>query len=308
MNVQMLVLALDTTTRAGSVALARGQTVLDSFAGDASRTHAARLPGDILEVLSRNGVALADIDLYAVAAGPGSFTGLRIGIAAIQGLAFANQKPVVAVSALEALAYSMGWTGGTPVLPRSPTGGTPVLPRSPTGEAPVHPGRGLIGAWMDAQRGEVYAQLFGPDLVVVDRARVNAPEAVLDAWAAHLADGQGGGLLLVGDGALAYRERIAARLPRASIEATVPRLAPAIARLATARAAEGLAGPPHAVRPLYIRRPDAELARERQATGGTPVPPSPTPVPPSPEPVPPSPTPAPPSPGPLPPGRGPTHG
>jgi tRNA threonylcarbamoyladenosine biosynthesis protein TsaB len=247
---QMLVLALDTTTRAGSVALARDGSLVDAFAGDASRTHAARLPGDILEVLSRNGVTLADIDLYAVAAGPGSFTGLRIGIAAIQGLAFANQKPVVGVSALEALAYA---ATAVPVVPSWPRRGTPVVP-----------GPRLIGAWMDAQRGEVYAELFGAGFDEVSASQVNTPDAVMDTWEPYTSEGQGSGLLLVGDGALAYRGRINERLPRVTIEPQVPRLAPAIAQLAARRAAEGRAGRPHAVRPLYIRRPDAELAREKR--------------------------------------------
>ncbi len=90
----MLVLALDTTTRGGSLALVSDGGVLEVFAGDATRTHATRLPGDILDCLARHQVGLGDIDLYGVAVGPGSFTGLRIGIATIQGLAFASGRPV----------------------------------------------------------------------------------------------------------------------------------------------------------------------------------------------------------------------
>lgn len=238
----MLVLALDTTTRAGSVALAREGTLVEAFSGDASRTHAARLPGDILALLDRHGVRLPEIDLYGVAAGPGSFTGLRIGIAAIQGLAFANQKPVVAVSALEALANSVG-DAGTPATT-------------------------YVGAWMDAQRGEVYAQLFdAASLASFVPALVAAPRVALDAWGEHLASAPAASLLFVGDGALAYRSIIEARLPGASVAPRVPLLAPAIARLAAHAAARGDAGPPHAIRPLYVRRPDAELARERVRQG-----------------------------------------
>jgi tRNA threonylcarbamoyl adenosine modification protein YeaZ len=102
----MIVLALDTTTRAGSLALVRDRRLLEVFVGDGSRTHAARLPGDLLDCLTRHGLSLQDVDLFAVAAGPGSFTGLRIGIATIQGLAFASGRNLVGVSALEALALS----------------------------------------------------------------------------------------------------------------------------------------------------------------------------------------------------------
>ena len=102
----MLVLALDTTTRGGSVAVARDARVLDLLEGDPARPHAERVPADLVTSLERAGASLADVDVFAVAVGPGSFTGLRIGIAAIQGCAFAAGRPVVGVSALEALALA----------------------------------------------------------------------------------------------------------------------------------------------------------------------------------------------------------
>ena len=81
----MRVLALDTTTRAGSVAVTDGSRLAVERAGDPLRTHAVRLPREILDALEQAGLSSGDIDLFAVAAGPGSFTGLRIGIATIQG-------------------------------------------------------------------------------------------------------------------------------------------------------------------------------------------------------------------------------
>src|SRR5579872_923838 len=103
----MHVVALDTTTRGGSVALVANDRVVDEQCGDLSRTHAEQLPGAILALMERHHMALTDVDLFAVASGPGSFTGLRIGIATIQGLACATSRPVVAVSALEALAHAV---------------------------------------------------------------------------------------------------------------------------------------------------------------------------------------------------------
>lgn len=100
----MRVLALDTTTRAGSVALIENDRVVAEQSGDPTRSHAERLPTDLLNLLAANGCAMSDIDLFAVAAGPGSFTGLRIGIATIQGLAFVTGQRIVPVSILEALA------------------------------------------------------------------------------------------------------------------------------------------------------------------------------------------------------------
>jgi tRNA threonylcarbamoyladenosine biosynthesis protein TsaB len=240
----MLILALDTTTRAGSLSIVRDQSPLETFVGDAARTHATRLPGDIIECLDRHGLALSDLDLYGVAAGPGSFTGLRIGIATIQGLAFAHGRLVVGVSALDALVEAAG-TAGTEA------GAT-----------------GILGAWMDAQRGEVYACLYrlaSGRWTAVTPPLVQRPEAVLAAWVPLL---DGSPAAFVGDGALTYREVLEQALgASACVIRPVPPLAPAIARIAAVEAAAGRAVQPHGVRPIYIRRPDAELARDRRAGG-----------------------------------------
>ena len=95
---RMRVLALDTTERAGSVALVEDGRILLERQGDASRTHGERLPGELAAL----GAPFSSIDVFAVAIGPGSFTGLRIGIATMQGLALVNKRSVVGVSALEA--------------------------------------------------------------------------------------------------------------------------------------------------------------------------------------------------------------
>src|SRR5215475_13906062 len=102
----MRVLALDTTTASGSVAIVDDSGLLVEEIGDPARTHAERLPGDILQAIDHAGLGIADIDLFAIAAGPGTFTGLRIGIAMIQGLSFVSGKRVVPVSALRALAVA----------------------------------------------------------------------------------------------------------------------------------------------------------------------------------------------------------
>ena len=132
----MLILALDTTTRAGSLALVRDGRLLEVVEGDPGLTHATRLPGDILDCLARHHLTLGDLDLYGVAVGPGSFTGLRIGIATDPGAG----------------------------LRARPTGGRRVGARRAGRSG--RPGRGrrrrrrLRAAWMDAQRGEVYARLY----------------------------------------------------------------------------------------------------------------------------------------------------
>ncbi|MDE3156775.1 MAG: tRNA (adenosine(37)-N6)-threonylcarbamoyltransferase complex dimerization subunit type 1 TsaB [Acidobacteriota bacterium] len=250
----MTVFALDTTTRAGSMALLREGRVLEERTGDPALTHGARLPGEILDLLARHGVTLREIDLYGVAAGPGSFTGLRIGIAAVQGLAFAHQRPVAGVSALEALARRTLLDGPAPAC---------------------------LGIWMDAQRHEVFSALWevppeapagtgGPGLAlaVLEEAAVGAPEATLDRWLAQLG---GRPLLLAGDGALRYRDRVHARAPQVEVRLGVPPLAATIGRMAIGAAEAGQAGGPAAIRPIYVRRPDAELARDRKAAAAAPA-------------------------------------
>src|SRR5256885_13734222 len=129
----MRVLALDTTTREGSVALLEDDRVVDERRGDGSRTHAERLPSELADLAAAQGGAWADIDLFAAASGPGSFTGLRIGIATIQGLAFVNRRRVVAVAALDALAQ---------VASADRAAGT------------------IVAAWMDAHRHDVVTALY----------------------------------------------------------------------------------------------------------------------------------------------------
>ena len=242
----MLVLALDTTTRVGSVAAARDGRVVDLLQGDPSRPHAERLPGDLIRVLDLAGLRMSDVDAFAVAIGPGSFTGLRIGIAAIQGCAFAAGRPVLGVSALEALALAAPGVWSGPPLSR-------------------------IGVWMDAQRQEVFSALYeireaGPEtrLHVIEDSSVGDPAETAERWHRLAA---GARFPVIGDGAARYRDALerAVGMPAPVIQP--PPLAPVIAQVATRRIEAGEGMLPHAIRPLYVRRPDAELARDRRRAG-----------------------------------------
>src|SRR6266581_5281360 len=103
-----LILSFDTATLGGSVCLARGETILASVMGDPNISHSNTLLRDINQVLKTAGVTLSDIDLFAVAAGPGSFTGLRIGLATAKSLAVNTGKQCVGVSTLTAIAHATG--------------------------------------------------------------------------------------------------------------------------------------------------------------------------------------------------------
>ena len=230
----MVILSVDTSSAAGSAAIARDGAVLIERAGDGSRTHGERLPRELMALLGDARVALSEIDLFAVATGPGSFTGLRIGIATIQGLALAQGKLVSPVSTFEALA---------------------------SGVAHEADASDVAAVWIDAHRGEVFATLYGGNGTVLEPPTSLKPEATLEHWAAALAHASR--VRFAGDGAVKYRSAIEATLgASAEIPAGVPPLAGAIARIAARE--PGRAVRPHAVIPLYVRRPDAELARDRR--------------------------------------------
>lgn len=252
----MLVLALDTTTRQGSLALRRDGALVEESVGEKARTYAERLPSDIIDLLERHTLTVGDIDLYGVAAGPGSFTGLRIGIATIQGLALVNERPVVPVSALDALAAA-AVAAETAVTPQ-------VLQRSAGDESDP---TDLIAVWMDAGRQQVFSALYGwlrsRGLVSLDAPRAEEPAALLARWSARSTAGIP--WRFVGDGCLTYRDRINSTRWNVSIVEPVPALASHIAVMAERAAATGETVSPAAIRPIYVRRPDAEIARDRRA-------------------------------------------
>lgn len=259
----MLILALDTTTRSGSIALARDERLLAVMAGDPAKPHAERLPADIVRMLAEQHLDLTAIDVFGVAAGPGSFTGLRIGIAAVQGLAFAMNRPVVPVSTLDALAHvgAEAWRNV-----RDPEPGVDGARATPDAGRDDR----VVAAFMDAQRSEVFAALYrvtgppaSPAFEVLDGPVSQPPAIVLERWSGEPA----GEIWIAGDGVARYRELLVEHLgPRCRPVDPLPPLAPTIARIAAREASAGRAVAPHAIRPLYVRRPDAELARERTRT------------------------------------------
>ena len=237
----MVILGLDTTTRAGSVAVRRGGQLLIGRSGDPTRTHGERLPGDLLAALEDAQVALADVDLFAVASGPGSFTGLRVGLATVQGLALSLQRDVAAIPTLEAMAHAGFWSAAADDVP-------------PT----------LVIPWLNAHRNEVFSAVYeasaGNQLEERRPPVVGSPEAVIRDLDADDADQPS---LVIGDAVEGTRRLLETSLGRARLVAEMPLLAPAVTRLADERGRR-VAASPHGVQPVYVRRPDAELARERQ--------------------------------------------
>ena len=222
-----LLLALDTATRRASVAVCRGTRLLAQGSREVT-THSEGLLALIDETLRQAGVTVHQLELFVCGSGPGSFTGLRIGMATVKGLCLATSRPLVTLSSLWALALAL--TDG------------------PAVELP--PGQ-LVAAVIDARRDEIYVGLFrdgvllGPPTVCgpTELARlVQPPEPVV----------------LVGDGARVYRER----LPPSAVVVPDDRHridARHFARPAMQRVAAGALDDPAAAVPLYIRPTDARL-------------------------------------------------
>jgi tRNA threonylcarbamoyladenosine biosynthesis protein TsaB len=141
-----VILAIDTTSEFGSVALNDGERVIEELLLHSPDGFGHVLYGHLEQLLARHGVKVGEVECFAAASGPGSFTGVRLGLTAVKGLAEATGKRVVAVSNLRALA----WFGSAP----------------------------LRATVLDARRGEVYAAVYN------DRLDIVMPEAVLkyEAW------------------------------------------------------------------------------------------------------------------------------
>jgi tRNA threonylcarbamoyladenosine biosynthesis protein TsaB len=103
-----LILSLETATRTGSVALTRGRTLLALRSGEAQVSHSTKLLHNVGEILEETGTSLPEVELFAAASGPGSFTGLRIGLATIKSFAATLSRPCVGISTLSAVAHAAG--------------------------------------------------------------------------------------------------------------------------------------------------------------------------------------------------------
>lgn len=236
----MLILALDTSSAAGSAAIVRDGAVTIEREGDGSRTHGERLPLELMALLRDAGTTLAAVDRFAVVTGPGSFTGLRVGIAAIQGLALARGTRVAPVSAFEALIFQLRQDE--------------AFRRQPDAT--------YSGVWIDAQRREVFGALYGADArTPIEPPASLSPEVTMERWMSVI---EPGALVqFIGDGAIRYAGVIRARLgERGVLRDRTPPLAGAAGLIAAADPARAVT--PHAIVPLYVRRSDAELARDRR--------------------------------------------
>lgn len=228
----MIIVAGDTATRTNTVAVCNDDQILAETVVDCGRTHAERLLDTISWVLDEAGVLLADLNALAISVGPGSFTGLRVGLATWKGLAFGLGIPLVGVPTLAAMSRLPGMDSG------------------------------VCCPMLDARMGEVFAAAYrfesGVRTPVLEDC-VASVEKVAEALRAH------GSVTIFGDGVSVYDARIRASLPGCRL---LPRMfwaprASAVAAEARDLLLAGWNTEAEAVRPVYLRKSQAEQNQER---------------------------------------------
>ena len=237
----MRILGVDTATSTASVALIEDEALVAEeiyssavAPGETRKNHAETILPLIQSLLSRAKITLADLSGIAVSIGPGSFTGLRIGLASVKGLAYDSGLPAVGVSTLLATAATVGRSAG------------------------------LICALLDARKREVYFGLFrweGKTLRAMSAETVTSIHVAVETLRAHM--NGGAPLLAVGDGATVYQKTLRdaldggltlAKENQSSVAAQVAFLA----RDRLERAASDDVG---TLLPVYLRRPEAEIKK-----------------------------------------------
>ena len=234
----MLIFAFETSAKAGSVALLRDGVLLGESYSNTGLTHSQTLLSMGQQLLENCGLTPADVDAVAVAAGPGSFTGVRIGVAAAKGFAWGRAIPCYGVSTLEAMALGLGvW-------------------------------KGYICPVMDARRNQVYNALFQAENGVLTRIREDRAVALteLEAELKEL----DGPVFLVGDGSRLTFGALGTSVPAwvCPPEHRMHQRASGVALVAEKMMEQGLPGDAAALNPNYLRLSQAERERlEKQKAG-----------------------------------------
>ena len=227
----MRILAVDTSASVASCAIVEDEKLVCEQILNNKLTHSQTIMPMIASALTQSELTTADIDLFAAVTGPGSFTGLRIGVSAVKALAHAASKPCAAVSALEAMAYNLICADC------------------------------IIAPIMDARRGQVYNALYRAEELVLKE--LAAPRAISIEKCCDELIKIGGRVIFLGDGLPVYRSVIRERLGSAAI------FAPANINAQMAGSAAVLAKSKEQIRydelvPFYLRKSQAEREYEEK--------------------------------------------
>ena len=222
----MKILGIDTSTPIGSIALIDDNNIVAEHTLNIIQAHSSRLLPAIDTVLKWGEISPSDLDGCAVGIGPGSFTGIRIGVATVKSLCYAVDKPIIGVSTLEAIAYNLRWTDG------------------------------IICPILDARRSEIYASIFhgGTEWQRITNDLCLPIDAFLDKLDNHTS--QDAAPIFVGDGLTTYGNEIRERYNKTAYFAdpifNVPRGA-TIAKLGTERLKQGDSDSYWTLVPNYVR-------------------------------------------------------
>ena len=227
----MLILAFETSAKAASVALLDGTKLLGESYQNTGLTHSQTLMVMAEDLLKQCGKTVSDVEAVAVAEGPGSFTGVRIGVAAAKGFAWGGSIPCYGVSTLEAMAESLG----------------------------IY--QGYVCPCMDARRSQVYNALFYVNQGVIQRVREDRAIALADLKEELKLLKEP--IFLVGDGSILCYNTLKEEVPNLVLppEHRMHQRATGVALLAAKKAAAGEPGDGNALTPNYLRLSQAERER-----------------------------------------------
>lgn len=231
----MKVLAIDSSSVIAGVAVLDGDRLLYEAYHHHKRNHSETLMPMVEEALNSSGLILDKIDLFAVSSGPGSFTGLRIGISTVKGLSQAMDKPAQAVPTLDALAYNIVHTDG------------------------------LVCPIMDARREQVYTSLY--QMAENEYNRIMPYSALPVEQLAEELLSHNKSITFVGDGIPAYQDILVKRLGKAALFAPsylAYQRASVVAWLGRKAALEGKTIHYRELKPLYLRKSQAEQKKAQQ--------------------------------------------
>ena len=223
----MKILAIETSTMLGGVAIADEHGLIAEIRLNVKTTHSERMMTSIDYALKQSDMTLDEIDAIAVASGPGSFTGLRIGLSTAKGLCYAAGKPLVLVPTLEAFAWNFPYS--------------------------LHP----VCLMLDARKGEVYAAMFRWEhdrfITLVPEVSISPEELLKDCRCP---------LVLAGEGVLQYRDRIISAVGEGAHIAPSHTMVPSpsnVALVGLQKALQSEFTDPALAEPRYIRRSEAEV-------------------------------------------------
>ena len=278
----MKLLALECSAAPASCAVWEDGRILSEFYINVKLTHSQTLMPMVECMLRSTGLSPADLDGFAVSAGPGSFTGVRIGTAALAGMAWPLDKPCAPVSTLEAMAENL--RGGSPLQPAAPAG-QEAEGLQPTGGPPgPQTDDALLCCVMDARCSQVYNALFQRQDGQIHRLcpdRALMIDQLGDELEQRLQQDsdqspctyscQGLPVLLAGDGAELCYQKLSGRFPglRLAPEPLRFQRASGVAAAAERMFAAGQVLPAEELRPIYLRLPQAERdLKKKQAAQG----------------------------------------